>query len=79
MKTMLRLSRTNVEPCWLPHCVKMSAVDLLTAKPLNNAHYLGMLAEFPNLNALFQEILCMPSFSRPTMRRAVLLAWNVHQ
>jgi hypothetical protein len=76
MKTMLIMPRTNGEPCWLPHGVKMSAVDLLTAKPLNKANSLGMLADFPTLNALFQNIRCMLSFLRPTMRHTLLLGWN---
>lgn len=41
----------------------ISAIDYLIAKPLNNAHALGLLKqEFPTLCELFQRIRCLPSF-----------------
>jgi len=42
---------------------KLRAVDLLVAKPLNNAHSLGILEEFPTLFALYDKIKTMPSFT----------------
>lgn len=42
----------------------MSAIDLLAAKPLNNAHSMGLLAEFPTLHKVFHRIHCLPSFSK---------------
>jgi glutathione S-transferase len=42
----------------------MSAIDFLVAKPLNNAHALGILEQdFPTLHQLFQRIQCKPSFA----------------
>jgi len=41
----------------------LTAIDLLVAKPLNNAHALGILEEFPELLALFQTVRNLPSFS----------------
>lgn len=41
---------------------KLSAVDLLVAKPLRNAHSLGVLEEFPSLYALFQTIQSLSSY-----------------
>ena len=42
---------------------KVSAIDLLAGKPLNNANSLGILEEFPTLHSLFQKVHCMPSFA----------------
>lgn len=42
---------------------KLSAVDLLIAKSLNNANSLGILEEFPTLLALFEKVSSMPSFT----------------
>jgi glutathione S-transferase len=39
-----------------------SAIDLLVAKPLNNVNSMGMLADFPTLQALFENISSRPSF-----------------
>ena len=41
----------------------LSAIDLLVAKPLSNAHSLGILEEFPPLFALFEKITARPSFA----------------
>lgn len=42
---------------------KVSAIDYLVAKPLNNVHALGMLEqESPTLYKLFQRIRCRTSF-----------------
>jgi glutathione S-transferase len=41
---------------------KMSAIDLLVAKPFNNANSLGLLAEFPTLDAVYQKIRSLASF-----------------
>eukprot|EP00567_Pseudictyota_dubia_P001838 CAMPEP_0197468790 /NCGR_PEP_ID=MMETSP1175-20131217/66268_1 /TAXON_ID=1003142 /ORGANISM="Triceratium dubium, Strain CCMP147" /LENGTH=250 /DNA_ID=CAMNT_0043004909 /DNA_START=20 /DNA_END=772 /DNA_ORIENTATION=+ len=43
---------------------KMSAIDFLVAKPLNNAAAMGVLEEFPKLNKLFQKVKCLPSFAK---------------
>jgi len=42
---------------------KLSVLDLLVAKPLNNANSLGVLSEFPKLQALFEKVRAMPSFA----------------
>jgi glutathione S-transferase len=42
---------------------KLTAVDLLVAKPLGNANSLEVLEEFPSLMALFGRISSMPSFA----------------
>ncbi|CAB9500182.1 glutathione Stransferase [Seminavis robusta] len=43
---------------------KLSAVDLLVAKPLNNAHSLNLLKDdFPTLQHLFCKIKSRPSFA----------------
>jgi glutathione S-transferase len=39
-----------------------SAVDFLVAKPLNNVNSMGMLTDFPALQALFENISSRPSF-----------------
>lgn len=41
----------------------LSAIDLLVAKPLSNAHSLGILEEFPALFALFEKVSSRPSFA----------------
>ena len=45
---------------------KLTAVDLLVAKPLGNAHSMGLLTEeeFPTLYTLFKNIESMPSFTK---------------
>jgi len=42
---------------------KLSAIDLLVAKPLNNASSLGILSDFPELEAVFQRVKCLKSFA----------------
>ena len=41
----------------------ISAIDLLVAKPLNNADALGLLEAFPSLLALLREVQSLPSFA----------------
>jgi glutathione S-transferase len=42
----------------------MSAIDFLVAKPLSNAHSLGILQhDFPSLFQLLQRVQCKPSFA----------------
>lgn len=41
----------------------ISSIDFLIAKPLNNAKSLNLLEEFPDLDALFKRVSCMPSFA----------------
>lgn len=43
---------------------EMSAVDFLLAKPLRNADSLGVLAQFPTLDALYRRISTRPSFAQ---------------
>ena len=43
---------------------EVSAVDFLVAKPLKNAHSLGLLHEFTTLHALYTRISSMPSFAK---------------
>jgi glutathione S-transferase len=42
---------------------QMTAIDLLAAKPFRNADSLGILKEFPTLDALFQHVKGLASFS----------------
>jgi glutathione S-transferase len=42
----------------------LSVIDLLAAKPLNNAHSLGMLSEFPTLHAVLKKVYSLPSFAK---------------
>jgi glutathione S-transferase len=43
----------------------LSAIDYLVAKPLNNAHSLGILQyDFPTLFQLFQRVQCKQSFAQ---------------
>jgi len=41
----------------------ISSIDFLIAKPLSNAKSLNLLEQFPNLDALFSRVSCMPSFA----------------
>ncbi|KAL7496180.1 hypothetical protein ACHAWT_004402 [Skeletonema menzelii] len=41
----------------------ISSIDFLIAKPLNNAKSLNLLEGFPDLDALFKRVSCMPSFA----------------
>jgi glutathione S-transferase len=43
---------------------QLSAVDILSAKPLNNVNSMGLLHEFPKLKDLFERISSRPSFAR---------------
>ena len=43
--------------------MNLSAIDLLVAKPLSNAHSLGILQEFPTLFALLEKAMSRPSFA----------------
>lgn len=43
---------------------KVGALDFLAAKPFNNARSLGLLAEFPTLDALFEKVRCLESFEK---------------
>jgi glutathione S-transferase len=40
----------------------MTVIDLLAAKPLNNAHAMGLVEEFPTLHNLLAKIKARPSF-----------------
>jgi glutathione S-transferase len=42
---------------------QVSAVDFLSAKPMNNANSMGLLKEFPSLQALFERVRSRPSFA----------------
>lgn len=42
----------------------MSAIDLLVAKPLNNAKSMDLLTDFPSLFRLFERIQSRPTFSQ---------------
>jgi glutathione S-transferase len=42
---------------------QVSAVDFLAAKPLNNANSMGLLKDFPSLQALFEDMRSRPSFT----------------
>ena len=42
---------------------ELSAVDFLVAKPLRNAHTLGLLMAFPTLDALFRRISARTSYA----------------
>jgi glutathione S-transferase len=42
---------------------EVSAVDFVLAKPLNNVNSLGLLKDFPALNALFERLRSRPSFA----------------
>jgi len=42
----------------------LSAIDLLAAKPFNNANSLGILEEFPTLAVLFAKVQALPSFAQ---------------
>lgn len=42
----------------------ISAVDLLAAKPLGNAHSMGLLGDFPDLLALLQRVQARPTYKR---------------
>eukprot|EP00985_Skeletonema_marinoi_P002303 scaffold965_cov118-Skeletonema_marinoi.AAC.1 len=42
----------------------ISSIDFLIAKPLNNAKSLDLLEQFPDLDALFKRVSCMPSFAK---------------
>lgn len=41
---------------------RISAVDFLVAKPLNNAKAMGLLGDFPELAALFERVSNRPTF-----------------
>jgi glutathione S-transferase len=43
---------------------KVTAVDFLAAKPLNNCSSLGLLEDFPELEALLERIRSRPTFAR---------------
>jgi glutathione S-transferase len=42
---------------------QVSAVDFLAAKPLNNANSMGLLKDFPSLQAFFERMRSRPSFA----------------
>jgi glutathione S-transferase len=42
---------------------RVSAVDFLSAKPLNNANSMGLLKDFPSLQAFFERMQSRPSFA----------------
>lgn len=50
------------KPYLLGH--EISAVDLVLAKPLRNAEALGVLGQFPTLEAMFRRIAARPSFAQ---------------
>lgn len=41
----------------------MTAIDLLAGKPLTNIDSMGILSEFPTLQANYKKIRCLPSFN----------------
>jgi glutathione S-transferase len=42
---------------------QVSAVDFLASKPLNNANSMGLLRDFPSLQAFFEDMRSRPSFA----------------
>jgi glutathione S-transferase len=42
---------------------QVSAVDFLASKPLNNANSMGLLKDFPSLQAFFEDMRGRPSFA----------------
>ena len=74
LETVARKWKTLLAPTLVSFCddndgpfflgTTMTAIDLLAAKPLNNADSLGVLQDFPKLFNLFTRVKCLPTFSR---------------